>query len=70
MIEQLSSGMEGPRQNGLVGDVDEEVKLLMERGGKLGGDTYTVNGDYLFDDNKGKRATLKGFNKFIKAIRL
>ncbi|WP_437936396.1 hypothetical protein [Sorangium sp. So ce341] len=69
VIEQLSSGMEGLRQRGLVGDV-EEVELIMERGGKFGGDTYIEKDGYLFDKNKGKRATLNGFNKSIKVIRL
>ncbi|WP_437783577.1 hypothetical protein [Sorangium sp. So ce1097] len=70
VIEQLSSGMEGVRQNGLVGDVEEEAQLLMERGGKFGGTQYIEKDGYLFDTQKGKRATLKGFNKFIKVIRL
>ncbi|WP_437950981.1 hypothetical protein WME98_09390 [Sorangium sp. So ce296] len=70
VIEQLSSGMEGVRQNGLVGDVEEEVQLLMERVGKFGGTQYIAQDGYLFDTQKGKRATLKGFNKFIKVIRL
>ncbi|WP_437754044.1 hypothetical protein [Sorangium sp. So ce1389] len=69
VIEQLSSGMEGVRQRGLVGDV-EEVELIVERGAKFGGDTYVEQGGYLFDKNKDKRATLNGFNKFIKVIRL
>ncbi|MDC0684816.1 hypothetical protein [Sorangium atrum] len=69
VIEQLSSGMEGVRQNGLVGDV-EEVQLLMERGGKFGGTQYIAQDGYLFDTQKGKRASLKGFNMPIKVIRL
>ncbi|KYF50114.1 hypothetical protein BE04_13540 [Sorangium cellulosum] len=69
VIEQLSSGMEGVRQNGLVGDV-EEVQLLMERGGKFGGTQFIAQDGYLFDTQKGKRATLKGFNMPIKVIRL
>ncbi|WP_438006514.1 hypothetical protein WME89_49410 [Sorangium sp. So ce321] len=69
VIEQLSSGMEGLRQRGLVGDV-EEVELIMDRGGKFGGDTYIEKDGYLFDKNKGKRATLNGFNRPIKVIRL
>ena len=69
VIEQLSSGMEGLRQRGLAGDV-EEVELIMERGGKFGGDTYIEKDGYLFDKNKGKRATLNGFNRPIKVIRL
>ncbi|XXY55195.1 hypothetical protein WME91_21575 [Sorangium sp. So ce269] len=70
VIEQLSSGMEGVRQMGLVGHVEEEVELLMEQGGKFSGDTYIVKDGYLFNDKKGKRATLKGFNRSIKVIRL
>ncbi|MGK3968670.1 hypothetical protein WMF38_38295 [Sorangium sp. So ce118] len=69
VIEQLSSGMEGLRQNGLVGDVDE-AQLLMERGGKFGGKQYIEKDGHLFDTQKGKRATLKGFDSFIKVIRL
>ncbi|XYH97258.1 hypothetical protein ACMHYB_57460 [Sorangium sp. So ce1128] len=69
VIEQLSSGMEGVRQRGLVGDV-EEVELIVERGAKFGGDTYIEKDGYLFDKNKGKRATLNGFNRPIKVIRL
>ncbi|WP_437733371.1 hypothetical protein [Sorangium sp. So ce1335] len=68
VIEQLSSGMEGLRAKGLVGHVEDDAQLLMERGGKFGGDTYVEQGTYLFDKNKGKRATLNGFNKFIKVI--
>jgi hypothetical protein len=69
VIEQLSSGMEGLRQKGLVGDV-EEARLIMERRGKFGGDTYIEKDGYLFDTDKGKRATLIGFNRFIKVIRI
>ncbi|AUX26160.1 hypothetical protein SOCEGT47_067210 [Sorangium cellulosum] len=69
VIGQLSSGMEGVRRHGLVGDV-EEVQLLMERGGKFGGTQYVAQDGYLFDTQKGKRATLKGFNMLIKVIRL
>ncbi|WP_434044737.1 MULTISPECIES: hypothetical protein [Sorangium] len=70
VIEQLSSGMEGVRQNGLVGDVEEEAQLLMERGGKFGGRKYIEKDGYLFDKDKGKRATLNGFNRVIRVIRL
>ncbi|XXY05691.1 hypothetical protein WMF26_42780 [Sorangium sp. So ce185] len=70
VIEQLSSGMEGVRQRGLAGDVEKEVELIVERGAKFGGDTYVEQGGYLFDTNKDKRATLNGFNRPIKVIRL
>ncbi|AGP40800.1 hypothetical protein [Sorangium cellulosum] len=70
VIEQLSSGMEGVRQRGLAGDVEKEVELIVERGAKFGGDTYIEKGGYLFDKNKDKRATLNGFNRPIKVIRL
>ncbi|WP_437951874.1 hypothetical protein WME98_14650 [Sorangium sp. So ce296] len=70
VIKQLSSGMEGVRQRGLVGHVEEEVELLMEQGGKFSGRKYTVKDGYLFDKDKDKRATLNGFNRFIKVVRL
>ncbi|WP_437810836.1 hypothetical protein [Sorangium sp. So ce1078] len=70
VIEQLSSGMEGLRAKGLVGHVEDDAQLIMERGGKFGGDTYIEKDTYLFDKNKGKRATLNGFNRPIKVIRL
>ncbi|XXY53731.1 hypothetical protein WME91_21595 [Sorangium sp. So ce269] len=70
VIEQLSSGMEGIRQRGLVGHVEDDAQLIVERGAKFGGDTYVEQGTYLFDKNKGKKATLNGFNRPIKVIRL
>ncbi|WP_237244606.1 MULTISPECIES: hypothetical protein [Sorangium] len=69
VIEQLSSGMEGLRTKGLVGDV-EEAQLIMERGGKFDGKQYIAKDTYLFDTQKGKRATLNGFNIPIRVIRL
>jgi uncharacterized protein (UPF0371 family) len=61
--------MEGLRQRGLAGDV-EEVEVIMERRGQFDGARYIEKDGYLFDTTKGKRATLNGFNKFIKVIRL
>ncbi|WP_437828477.1 hypothetical protein [Sorangium sp. So ce1153] len=69
VIDQLSNAMEALARKGRAGDV-EEVELIMERGGKLGGKKYTIKDGYLFDEDKGKRASLKGFNKPIKVIRL
>ncbi|WP_408022448.1 hypothetical protein [Sorangium sp. Soce836] len=69
VIDQLSNAMEALKRNGRAGDV-VEVELIMERGGKLDGKKYTVKDGYLFDEDKGKRASLKGFNKPIKVIRL
>jgi hypothetical protein len=69
VIEQLSSGMEGVRQRGLTGDI-EEPELFIEQRGKFGGTTYNVKDGYLFDKDRGKRAILKGLNRFIRVIRL
>jgi hypothetical protein len=69
VIEQLSPAMEGLRQKGLVGDV-EAVQFIMEQRGQFSGTQYIAQDGYLFDTKKGKRATLNGFNRFIRVIRL
>ncbi|WP_437974262.1 hypothetical protein WMF11_37825 [Sorangium sp. So ce295] len=70
MIQQLSSGMEGLRQRGVVGDV-EQVELIMARGGKFSPEnTYSIKDGYLFNVKKGKREPLNGFNTPIRVIQL
>ncbi|XXY54082.1 hypothetical protein WME91_23420 [Sorangium sp. So ce269] len=70
MIQQLSSGMEGLRQRGVVGDV-EQVELIMARGGKFSPEnTYSIKDGYLFNVKKGKREPLNGFNRPIRVIQL
>ncbi|AUX43916.1 hypothetical protein SOCE26_053720 [Sorangium cellulosum] len=70
VIKQLSSGMEGLRQKGVVGDV-EQVELIMARGGKFSPEnTYSIKDGYLFNVKKGKREPLNGFNRPIRVIQL
>ncbi|WP_437950988.1 hypothetical protein WME98_09425 [Sorangium sp. So ce296] len=70
VVKQLSSGMEGLRQKGVVGDV-EQVELIMARGGKFSPEnTYTVKDGYLFNVKRGKREPLNGFNRPIRVIQL
>ncbi|WP_437957387.1 hypothetical protein WME76_39710 [Sorangium sp. So ce119] len=70
MIQQLSSGMEWLRKEGVVGDV-EQVELIMARGGKFSPEnTYSIKDGYLFNVKKGKREPLNGFNRPIRVIQL
>lgn len=62
--------MEGLRQKGVVGDV-EQVELIMARGGKFSPEnTYSIKDGYLFNVKKGKREPLNGFNRPIRVIQL
>ncbi|WP_437597339.1 hypothetical protein WMF28_32405 [Sorangium sp. So ce590] len=70
VFKQLSNGMEGLRNKGVVGDV-EQVELIMTRGAKFKPkDTYAVKDGYLFNTKTRKKVTLKGFNHPIKVTQL
>ncbi|XYH98039.1 hypothetical protein ACMHYB_61585 [Sorangium sp. So ce1128] len=70
VFKQLSNGMEGLRNKGVAGDV-EQVELIMTRGAKFKPkDTYTVKDGYLFNTKTRKKVTLKGFNHPIKVTQL
>ncbi|WP_438016757.1 hypothetical protein WMF18_39145 [Sorangium sp. So ce315] len=70
VFKQLSNGMEGLRNKGVAGDV-EQVELIMTRGAKFKPkDTYTVKDGYLFNTKTRKNVTLKGFNHPIKVTQL
>ncbi|WP_437659396.1 hypothetical protein [Sorangium sp. So ce1182] len=66
---QLTNAMEAVKKNGLAGDV-QRVELIMEQGAEFKPDKFIVKDGYLFDTDKGKTVTLKGFNTFIMVIRL
>ncbi|WP_437586144.1 hypothetical protein [Sorangium sp. So ce1000] len=70
VFKQLSNGMEGLRNKGVAGDV-EQVELIMTRGAKFKPkDTYAVKDGYLFNTKTRKKVTLKGFNHPIKVTQL
>ncbi|WP_437835773.1 hypothetical protein [Sorangium sp. So ce1153] len=70
VFKQLSNGMEGLRNKGIAGDV-EQVELIMTRGAKFKPkDTYAVKDGYLFNTKTRKQVTLKGFNHPIKVTQL
>ncbi|WP_437793301.1 hypothetical protein [Sorangium sp. So ce693] len=66
---QLTNAMEAVKKKGLAGDV-QRVELIMEQGAEFKPDKFIVKDGYLFDTDKGKTVTLKGFNTFIMVIRL
>ncbi|WP_437986639.1 hypothetical protein [Sorangium sp. So ce117] len=70
VFKQLSNGMEGLRNKGVAGDV-EQVELIMTRGAKFKPEkTYSVKDGYLFNTTTRKKVTLKGFNHPIKVTQL
>ncbi|WP_437991714.1 hypothetical protein [Sorangium sp. So ce145] len=70
VFKQLSNGMEGLRNKGVAGDV-EQVELIITRGAKFKPkDTYAVKDGYLFNTKTRKKVTLKGFNHPIKVTQL
>ncbi|WP_437312411.1 hypothetical protein [Sorangium sp. So ce385] len=66
---QLTNAMEAVKNKGLAGDV-QRVELIMEQGAEFKPDKFIVKDGYLFDTDKGKTVTLKGFDTFIMVIRL
>ncbi|WP_437904049.1 hypothetical protein WME95_37015 [Sorangium sp. So ce327] len=70
VFKQLSNGMEGLRNKGVAGDV-EQVELIVTRGAKFKPEkTYSVKDGYLFNTTTRKKVTLKGFNHPIKVTQL
>ncbi|MGK4008935.1 hypothetical protein WMF31_40395 [Sorangium sp. So ce1036] len=65
---QLTNAMEAVKKKGLAGDV-QRAELIMEQGAEFKPDKFIVKDGYLFDTDKGKTVTLKGFNTFIMVIR-
>ncbi|HTN92381.1 MAG TPA: hypothetical protein VL242_52295, partial [Sorangium sp.] len=70
VFKQLSNGMEGLRNKGVAGDV-EQVELIVTRGAKFKPEKkYSVQDGYLFNTTTRKKVTLKGFNHPIKVTQL